>query len=129
MPHPTLFPRLFELITVKCGDAGRLSFRWRASAGMTAARVTDQLLAARSPSSADAVKIGRRADLDAGTDLCRPHLDGGEHVGTLSAERWGGDVVGALLRCLKQQPSSLVDRNLVHHQSVCGDRRFIVTEQ
>ena len=37
------------------------------------------------PARADAVKVGRRSDLEAGTGVSRPHLDGGEHVGMLVA--------------------------------------------
>jgi hypothetical protein len=37
---------------------------------------------------AGAVKVGRRADLKAGTDVDRPHLDGDEHDATLEPAGW-----------------------------------------
>jgi hypothetical protein len=41
-------------------------------------------LALSSPPRADAVKVGRRASRAANSDFARPHLDGGEHGGTLA---------------------------------------------
>ena len=37
---------------------------------------------------ADAVKVGRRADLDTGSAVDRPHLDGGEHDAMLGPAGW-----------------------------------------
>jgi hypothetical protein len=41
-------------------------------------------VALSSPPRADAVKVGRRASRAANSDFARPHLDGGEHGGTLA---------------------------------------------
>ena len=66
LPHSTLFPRYFLR-----------SFRQvtRCRASRSCPLRLGSPLAAR----ADAVKVGRHADLDTGSDVDRPHLDGGEH--------------------------------------------------
>jgi hypothetical protein len=44
----------------------------------------------REPSRADAVKVGRRSNIEARSAIARPHLDGVEHGGRIGAHRDDG---------------------------------------
>jgi hypothetical protein len=76
LPHSILFPG-FSLLSFRqvsrCRASRSCSFR---HGGPTAAR-------------ADAVKVGRRADLEAGAAGDRPHLDGVEHDAMLEPSQDG----------------------------------------
>ena len=71
LPHSSLFPRFFSELQVSgCRASRSCPFRH------------DSPTASR----ADAVKVGRRANLDADVAVDRPHLDGGEHDAMLEPD-------------------------------------------
>jgi hypothetical protein len=65
---------------------------WLATRRSTKVAANSPDLALSSPPRADAVKVGRRASRAAKSDLARPHLDVGEHGGTLAPCRGEADL-------------------------------------